>query len=216
MKQYIQELYTKQEFFTQAQEFFNQEGFIQLQEFFNQEIEEVKLALTSTNSIPQEAFSLNYSPLIHNKFELDTSNIANLKIESIELVEFFKSKTFEEYLEQLTGFSIQFTKTQVSKFNHKCFELIHDSKVTDTMLLDIYFFISKDEFEQEMGGHKVYTTFEEELFYINPTPNTLTCVFRDEELRTYTKYINSLAKEKEYIQIHTTFEILGSLEDDLL
>ncbi|MCH8519950.1 MAG: hypothetical protein LAT82_04320 [Nanoarchaeota archaeon] len=216
MKQYIQELYTKKEFFTQAQEFFNQEGFIQLQEFFNQEQKEVVSSLTSLNLIPQETFSLNYSPLIHKKFDLDYSKISNLKIESIELIEFFKSKTFEEYLEQLTGFSIQFTKTQISKFNHSCFELIHDSKVTDSMLLDIYFFITKDEFEQEMGGHKVYTTFEEELFYINPTHNSLTCVFRDEELRTYTKYINSLAKEKEYIQIHTTFEILGSLEEDLV
>lgn len=213
MKQHIQQLYKTEEFFEQAQQFFNQEGFIQLQEFFNSEQKEVQECFNTFLNIDDNIFEEEYSPLIHKKFEVKRQNVP---ISVLEYIEFFKSKTFEEYIEQLTGFSIQHTTTSISKFKHKCFELIHDSKLTDSMLIDIYFFISKDNFEQEEGGHKVYTTFDEELFYIQPTSNTLTCVFRDEELRTYTKYINSLAKDKEYIQIHSTFEILGSLEEDLV
>ncbi|MFT4244071.1 MAG: hypothetical protein ACMXYB_01305 [Candidatus Woesearchaeota archaeon] len=213
MKQHIQQLYKTEEFFEQAQQFFNQEGFIQLQEFFNSKEKEVKDCFSTFLNIDDNIFEEKYSPLIHRKFEMSPQNIP---LSILECIEFFKSKTFEEYLEQLTGFSIQHTKTSISKFKHKCFELIHDSKLTDSMLIDVYFFISKDDFEQEEGGHKVYTTFDEELFYIQPTSNTLTCVFRDEELRIYTKYINSLAKNKEYIQIHSTFEILGTLEEDLV
>ena len=213
MKQHIQQLYTSKEFFEQAQQFFNQEGYIQLQEFFNSQNSEVSEYFSSALELPLTLFTLDYAPLIHKKCILKKEKIPT---SILPFVEYFKSKSFEEFVEQLTGFSVEFQSSEVSSFTHSCFELIHDSKITNSMLLDIYFFISKDEFEQEEGGHKVYTTYNEEVFYITPTHNALTCVFRDEELRTYTKYINSLAKNKQYIQIHTTFEIVGDGEEELM
>ena len=213
MRQNIQDLYVKEEFFNQAQNFFNQEGFIQLQEFFkeNEIISHIKNF--TTDSEVQTLFQRHYSPLIENKHIFDISKTPS---NVLEFVEFFKSKSFMDYVEQLVGFFLQYNSCEISKFTHKCFELIHDSKITTSMLIDVYFFITKDEFESQFGGDKVYTTYEEELFYITPQNNTLTCVFRDEGLRQYTKYINSLAKDKVYIQIKCEFEILGSLEEDLI
>lgn len=214
MRQNIQDLYIKDDFFKQAQHFFNQEGFIQLQEFFKESsVTESALTFLSNSNEIQSLFQRHYSPLIENKYIFDSSKTPS---NVLEFVEFFKSKSFMDYVEQLVGFSLQYNSCEISKFTHKCFELIHDSKITTSMLIDVYFFITKDEFESQFGGDKVYTTYEEELFYITPQNNTLTCVFRDESLRQYTKYINSLAKDKEYIQIKCEFEILGSLEEDLI
>lgn len=214
MKHNIQELYTKEDFFKQAQEFFNQEGFIQLQEFFkeNSISKSTQTFLSKSNEI-QSLFVESYSPLIEHKYSFNSSKTPS---NVLEFVEFFKSKSFLEYIEQIVGFSLEFNSCEISKFTHKCFELIHDSKLTNSMLIDVYFFISNDVFESQFGGDKVYTTYSEELFYITPQNNTLTCVFRDESLRQYTKYINSLAKDKVYIQIHTTFEIIADLEEDLV
>jgi hypothetical protein len=206
----IQQLYSQKEFFAQAQEFFNQEGFIQLQDIFKHS-EELTTFQTQLLNFPN--FSNTYNPLIENK---QTTSIDSLPAQILPQIEYFKSKTFEQYIEQLVGFSLTLQAFEISKFSHKSFELLHDSKVTNSLLIDVYYFITQDEFESQYGGDKVYTTYSEELFYITPQNNTLTCVFRDDEMRVYTKYINSLAKNKSYIQIKTTFEIVGDIEEEVM
>ncbi|MFP4402297.1 MAG: hypothetical protein ACLFPL_03605 [Candidatus Nanoarchaeia archaeon] len=206
----IQKLYNQKEFFEQAQAFFNQEGFIQLQQFFE---ESNDLNTFTTQMIKSNNYSMFYNPLIEQKHLFNETNTPSSLLASIE---YFKSKTFEQYIEELVGFSLTLQRVEISKFTHKCFELLHDSKVADSMLIDVYYFITQDEFESEYGGDKVYTTYNEELFYITPQHNTLTCVFRDDEMRQYTKYINSLAKEKQYIQIKCVYEIQGSLDEELM
>lgn len=208
----IQELYTNEDFQKQAQEFFNTQAQIQLQQFVTEDsLKEFKNELLTNKTV----FKQRNQPLTH-KYESIPSISEDVPMSIQHGIEYFKSKQFQDFIEKIVGFDLELKEYEISKFSHKSFELIHDSKITNSLLIDIYFFITKDEFENTMGGQKVYTTFEEELFYLTPEHNTLTCVFRDEELRQYTKYINCLAKDKEYVQIKTTFEISDSIQDELI
>lgn len=205
-----QELYESSDFSNQAKEYFNEQGQIQLQQFFKEKsFEEFSKELLSKKT----KFTLYSNPLLHKYYNLDNKNSSLIIKNGIE---YFKSKQFQDYIQEIVGFTLDFKEIQISKFTHKCYELLHDSKVTHSLLIDIYFFITKDEFFDEYGGHKTYTTFDEELFYLTPQHNTLTCIFRDDEMREYTKYINCLAKNKEYVQIKCTFEISENLTEDLI
>lgn len=205
-----QELYEQKEFLEQAKEFFNNQAQIQLQDFFQgEEFDEFITKLIQSNDL----FEKKSNPLIFS-YEILNQTKAPILIQNG--IEYFKSKQFQDYVEKLLGFDLELKEFEISKFKHKSFELIHDSKIANSMLIDVYFFISKDSFEDNFGGYKTYTTFDEELFYLTPEHNTLTCVFRDDEMRQYTKYINCLAKDKEYIQVKTVFEIGENLTDDLI
>ena len=210
----IQELYIDPEFQKQAQEFFNSEGQIQLKDFFTPGSKEF-LEFTSTilsKKCARECFKEEYNPLSHKYKILDQKNTLAQSREH----EFFKSKTFQEIIEQTIGFDLQLVSSEISLFSHKSYELIHDEKITNSLLIDVYFFITHDEYNEFDGGHKVYTTFDEEIFYLTPEHNALTCVFRDEELRQYTKYINVNAKHKKYIQIKNTYEVVEGITQDLI
>lgn len=201
----ITSLYEKEEFQNDAKEYFNSHGHLQLQIFFSSDsVKEMQQLLL------QKKIKSNYDPLSHQYFEFEESNLKT------QIEEFFKSKTFQEVNEKITGFPLDFQKTEISLFKHKSYELILDSKITNSMVIEVYFFITLNDFENEDGGFKVYTTFDEEILYLNIVNNTMTYVFKDEELRQYTKYINSLAKNKEYIQIKTTYEIAENITDELL
>ena len=203
----INDHYTTKEFKEEASEFFNSQGQIQLQETFSESTLTIfKKALLEKN----ELFTKQSNPLMYSYKEL----VKDIPIEVSNGFEYFKSKQFQEFIEEITGFELELENISIRKFSHKSYELIHDSKITDSLLIDVYLFLSEDEFEDSMGGYKVYTTFEEELLYLTPKHNNLTCVFRDEKLRQYTKYINSLAKNKKYIEVKLSYEL--SVEDDLI
>lgn len=203
----INEHYITKEFKEQASEFFNSQGQIQLQDVFD---ESTLLSFKKILLRKNELFTLKSNPLMYSYDEL----IEDIPIEVSNGFEYFKSKQFQEFIEELTGFELELENISIKKFTHKSYELIHDSKITDSMLIDVYLFLSEDEFEDSMGGYKVYTTFDEELLYLTPKDNNLTCVFRDQKLRQYTKYINSLAKDKKYIEVKLSYELL--VEDDLI
>ena len=203
----INPTYTTEKFLLQAQEFFNTENYIQLQHFFDSSIDTFCSKLLEN----PKYFYNNSHPLTHNYHSLQ---LKNCDIEILNGLEFFKSKLFEHYIKQLIGFELELKNISISRFEHKNYELLHDSKLTTSLDIDVYLFLCVDEFTPEMGGYKVYTTFDEEILYLNIIHNTLTCIFKDEELRQYTKYINTLAKDKKYIEIKLSYEI--NEEDELL
>lgn len=203
----INEHYTTKEFTQQASEFFNSQGQIQLQDIFD---ESTFSAFRNELIETKKLFSQKSNPLIYSFDEL----ISDVPVGVLNGVEYLKSKQFQEYIESILGFSLDFQELTIRKFKHKSYELIHDSKITDSLLIDVYLFLTIDEFDENTGGQKVYTTFDEELLYLTPQDNVLTCVFRDEQLRQYTKYINSFAKDKQYIEVKLTYEI--SVEDEMI
>lgn len=211
----INELYITKEFKEQASEFFNTQYQILLQDVFNDNDSSISsfLSMLVKSKLSNTMFYEDSNPLTHYYKSL---NVASLNDTNINIeVEFFKSRQFQEFIEQIIGFELQLKELSIRAFAHKSYELIHDSKVSSDSYIDVYFFLSNDIFSQEMGGYKVYTTYDEELFYLTPQHNTLICIFRDSELRQYTKYINSLAKDNEYIEIKLIYEI-SDIENELL
>ena len=72
--------------------------------------------------------------------------------------------------------------------------------------LNVIFDIS-DDWNKACGGVLTYTTKEEEVFYVEPSFNSLTILYKPKEVMKYLKYINNKCENKKIIRFEMEFEI---------
>jgi Rps23 Pro-64 3,4-dihydroxylase Tpa1-like proline 4-hydroxylase len=197
MNEKINKTYIKKEIIDEMRNFFENEGFIQLNSFFNQNY--IKKIF---NSILHENFIENYKPLFFRYYEI--KEIYNFEI--IKLYEFFKSKEFIEYIEEILNFEIENPKVSIRKYSHRNYTLLNDKLINKEDKINIIFDLTKD-WKDNYGGILTYLTKEEEILYLEPQFNTLTIIFQPTELMKYLKYINNFSKDKQIIRFEIEYDI---------
>lgn len=198
----INDFYTSKKMISEMSEYFEEEGFIQL----NDILDETEIKKTKEIILKQK-FIEEYKPMMFKKKTLDTKNLFNL--ETIKLVEYFKSKEFLEYIEEITNFELNLNKIEINLYGQSDFIIIND-KVKREETIEVIYDIS-DKYKETYGGKLTYITKEEELIYLEPTFNTLTILYKAEELMKYLKYINNKAKTNKILRIEISFTMAEEL-----
>ena len=194
----ISKMYRNREIISQMQEFFEREGFIQISEFFEDELQSIR------DGFLKQKFIHEYKPELYSWSVLDEEKCT--KFELREFFEFFKSKDFMTYLEEVLGFSLNFVDLRVAKYTWKDFTLLNDRLVNDDYI-EMYFDLS-DYLNKEDGGTLVYTTRAEEVFYLETAFNTLTCLYKPKEYMKYLKYLNNKTQGKYILRIEARFVLV--------
>ncbi|MFW5704853.1 MAG: hypothetical protein ACOCXG_03330 [Nanoarchaeota archaeon] len=197
----INPIYTQEETLKEMQEYFEEEASISLVAFLNDKLKEIYPKLEDSHWI------LRKNPLSVRRYKLPEKNISDIKL--LNFIEFFKSKDFIEFLDKITGFQLRLLNLGIYKYNHRCFTTLgHKHKDRET--IEVIYDLTKT-WNQNSGGTLTYATKQADLFYLSPTFNTLTILFKPEDVMSYLKYINNLAEENKILRIEMSFEIL---EDD--
>lgn len=199
----INSTYLKEEVIMEMKEFFESEGFIQLNDFF-----EKKWIVETKNILLKCEFILDYKPILYRRKSLEIKNQFNLNV--ILLTEYFKSKEFLNYLEEITQFELEFSELKVNVYTYSDFTLLNDKNKRDECL-DVIFDLS-DDFNENMGGRLTYIVKDEEVFYLDPLFNTLTVLYKSEEVMKYLKYINNRAKNNKILRFEISFNFASELE----
>lgn len=196
----INKAYFEKELQKEMQDFFTENVFLQLHSFLDKESISFKDALNKS-----KYFERKYSPLLESK------SILNLKeefsIDILRFVEYFKSKEFIRFLEDIIDFSLQIKEFSVVCYGHKDFVLLNDISTQDDDCIEVIFDLS-DEWNEAYGGTQTYTTKEEELLHLEPLFNSLTILYKPEDVMKYLKYINSRAKDKKILRVEMKFDIV--------
>ena len=177
---------------------FTQNGFLQLNNFLTENFEEFRL------NVEKEKLLEIYEPLFCKKKILDLKNI--YKLELIKVIEFFKSKEFLNFIEDITEFDLNLSKFEVNIYSHKDFIILNDKTPVSENISLIYDL--SDEFSEFMGGTLTYTTKQEEIFYLEPTFNSLSIFYDPIEVMKYLKYINNKSGNKKILRIEMEFSMI--------
>lgn len=194
----IIDIYKKEKLKEEMQQFFLSEGFIQLTDFLKGDIVNIKSKILKSN------FNQVYNPMIMRKKDLLEKEIFDVDI--LKFLEFFKSKEFREYIENITGFELELKDFNLNMYENKDYALLHDSLKTKEDYIEVIYDMS-DFIAEGAGGVLTYTTKEEEVFYLEPTFNSLTIIFKPEDIMKYLKYINNKAKDKKILRVEMRFEL---------
>jgi hypothetical protein len=200
MSNLINKGYLGKELQTEMQDFFSENVFLQLTQFMQEEHDLFKKALFDSKH-----FKKIYNPVIESKEVLDLTQEFNIDV--IKYIEFFRSKEFIHFLEEIVDFSLQIKNLKIVKYSHKDFVLLSDLKKENDDVLEVFFDIS-DDWNEKYGGTQTYTTKEEEILHLEPQYNTLTILYKPEEVMKYLKYINHRAEKKEIVRVEIQFEII--------
>ncbi|MEC8338997.1 MAG: hypothetical protein VXZ40_00100 [Nanoarchaeota archaeon] len=197
----INKAYLGDELKKEMQDFFNENVFLQLNEFLDKEHNTFRKALlTSTN------FKKVYNPLLESKSVLNLKEEFSINI--LRFVEYFKSKEFIAFLEDVVEFSLQVRDVSIVFYEQKDFKLLSDLDTgAQEDYLEIIYDLS-DEWDESYGGIQTYTTKEEEILHLEPQYNTLTILYKPEEVMKYLKYINSRSKDKKILRVEMKFDIV--------
>ncbi len=195
----INKEYSKSEIMNQMQNFFEKEAFIQLDSFFNLDIKKLNQSLDNLK------FNEVYNPM---KFKFEEVNLKKLDEKNYfkQIEFFFKSEIFKKFIIQISQFNLELKEIKLKKYSQSDFTIINDEEKEDDSI-DIYFDLS-NSFEDKMGGILTYSTKEEELFYLKPTFNNLTILFKPDEVIKYLKYINCMAKNKSILRFELKFKFI--------
>ena len=150
----VNKIYQNKETFEEMQNFFNQQGFIQLNNFFIDDMNKIK------SKLYKEKFIQIYKPLELKKQELDIKKVIDFDL--IKFIEYFKSKEFLKFIEELTNFELNIKNIKINKYSHKDFIILND-KIKNEDQIDILFDLTED-WKKKAGGVLTYTTKEEEVF----------------------------------------------------
>jgi hypothetical protein len=191
----INEIYDNKKVLDEMNGFFTENGFIQLNEFLNSGFKEFRENIESENLIEV------YEPLFCRKKMLDMKNV--YKLELIRIIEFFKSKQFLDFVEEITEFDLILSKFEVNIYSHKDFIILNDETKRDETVSLVYDL--SDSFSEFMGGTLTYTTKEEEIFYLEPSYNSLAIFYDPIEVMKYLKYINNKSHGLKIIRIEMEF-----------
>ena len=200
----INKINTNSETYEEMQYFFENEGFIQLTDFFENDIKIIKSKIENSNSK-----KIHFSKIERWK-EINFKE--NYDLDIIKLIEFLKSKEFIKFLENITQFELQITNINCSMYELGDFRELNDKIKSKEDSIEVYFDMS-DEIEEEMGGTLVYTSKDEEIFYLNPMFNTMTILYKSTEIMKYLEKINSKAKNRKIVRVEMRLEQADSLID---
>ncbi len=198
----LNKFYTTKDTIKEMKDYFENEGFIQLNDILNK-----NYAKKVKEIILKQNFICEYKPMFHKRKILNTKNLFDL--ETIKLIEYFKSKEFLEYIEEITDFDLSLNKLELCVYEHKDFIILND-KTTREDTIEVIYDIS-DKYKENFGGKLTYVSEEEELVYLEPTFNTLTILYKAEELKKYLKYINNNAKTNKIVRIEISFNMIEEL-----
>ncbi len=195
----ISEVYKQKEVLEAMRENMQHEGVLQLGNFLNEEENK-----TLIKQILKESFILDYKALEHSRNTLPLSKITNYEV--LSFFEFFRSKNFIEYIEDIVESELQIETFKICLYRHKDFILLHDKQERSDSL-DIIFDLTQT-WNEAAGGILTYVNQEEEIFYLSPAYNSLTILFRNEEYMRYLKYINHLAEKDIILRIEISMRFV--------
>lgn len=198
----INEEYTSRKTVLEMADFFEEEGFLQLNEFLeNKYAKNIRKLLIEQNYIEEN------KPMSFKKKTLETKNLFELEI--IKFIEYFRSKEFIEYIEQVTNFELNISEIKINLYERGSYTLLNDKNKREETL-EVIFDLS-DNFTDKMGGKLKYLTNEEEILYLSPSFNTLTITYKSEDVMKYLKYINNLAKENKILRVEISFNFIEEM-----
>lgn len=198
----INNMYIGNKISEEMQEFFQNEGFLQLTSFL-----EKKQIMVIEKILKKKKFELKCNPMQEKKSELNLKGLYDFEI--ISFIEFFKSKYFLNFIEKLTGFELIMTDIKVSKYKQSDFTILHDKLKKKDDQIKVIFDLS-DDWDEKNGGILTFTTKREEIFYLEPSFNSLNIIYNSGEIISYLKYINNLAKDKKIIRVELEFDFVDS------
>lgn len=193
----INKTYTNSQVKEEMQTYFLENAFISLPDFSNENLIELKKSILKFN------LKENYKPLELKMRRVNLKECFDTTI--LEFIEYFKSVEFLEYVESVTDLELEFDSIQLNVYSHKDFIILSD-KQEKKERLNVIFDIS-DEWDSEFGGILTYTTKEEEVFYVEPSFNSLTILYKPNEVMKYLKYINNLSENKKIIRFELEFKV---------
>lgn len=191
----INNIYLKKKVVSEMEEFFNDNGFIQLNDILTENYKEFRDSIVSENLIEV------YEPLICKKKTLNLKEI--YKLEIIRIIEFFKSKEFLEFIEDVTDFELVMESLEINVYSKGDFTSLEDDNKSEENLIIIYDL--SDEFTEKMGGVLTFMTDEEEVFCLDPSYNSLSIFFNPIEVTKYLKEINEVASSLNLIRVEMKF-----------
>lgn len=194
----INKIYTDKNVFEEMKKTISEELVIALPQFFENKLDIIKEKLKKT------PFITKYKPLEHKYQELELTQVYDIDL--IQFVEFFKSKEFLQFIEDMTDFDLRISSVHIRKYTHTDFVLLSDNQKNDDCF-DITFDLS-DKFSTKMGGMCVYATNEEEILYLSPASNILTILYKSPSIKKYLKYLNARAKGLEMYRVEITAEFI--------
>ncbi len=192
----ISKLYKQREIIDEMETFVEQEGFIQLNDFLD--IDLVKIREKILNSKLIEV----HEPLTMRRKELNLKEVFD--VELLKLIEYFKNKEFLEFVEEISDTELNLKDLKVCVYEHRDFIILND-KTKREDCLEVVFDIS-DIFNREMGGILTYLTKMEEVFYLEPAFNSMTMLFKSEEIMKYLKYINNKSENRKIVRFEISFD----------
>ncbi len=203
----INKIYEREETKKEMQNFFLDEGFIQFKDFLN--LDEMENFLKSpkdiSNFLNKNLFIKKYIPDKYSYKEYNFNGEFNLEI--LKLLEFFKSKNFIKYLEEISDFDLIFKSINLRMYEKGDYTLLHDEELRNDDYLELIYDLS-DELEDDEGGILTYVTKFEEVFYLSSFFNSLTIVYRSSDLMSYLKYMNHKSKNKKIIRFEIKYDFL--------
>ncbi len=181
----------------EIKQFFNQEGFIQLTNFFiNENLNEIKNIIKKQSFKKIKNINSNYSKLIIQN---------NFQFEIIQLIEFFKSKDFIKFIENIVNISLQIKEIKLKKMEINSFENEKENQILED-IIEITYDLS-DFWDEEFSGLSIYSQNNEDVFYLEPIFNSLTILFRPSSIEKKVNKINKKAKNKNILKIELQLEI---------
>lgn len=193
----INKTYNDNKVKSEMQNYFLENAFISLASFCEDNLDELIYSILKEKKIE------NYKPLELRRKEIKLSDCFAPEI--LKFSEYFKSIKFLEYLESVTDLDLKFKSIELNIYSHKDFIILCD-KQEKTEGLNVIFDIS-DDWNKDCGGILTYTTKEEEVFYVEPSFNSLTILYKPKEVMKYLKYINNKSGNKKIIRFEIEFEV---------
>lgn len=194
----INEVYLNSEIKSDMIEFFTQNGFIQLNNFLDKKFIEFKLNLMN------EKFIQVSKEGTYKKKNLNLKEV--YKFEIIEIIEFFKSKQFIEFIEDITECDIFLSNLEVNMYG--CDDFVNfDNEPKREDIISIIFDMSDDWDEKQNEGVLSYVTGDEEIFYLDPSANTLSIMYKPQDVTRYLRKIQGNTENRKILRVEMDFSI---------
>lgn len=192
----INPVYKKSNLKNEMQDFFDKESFLQLTNFFTINLNKIKFIILDQKFTKHVSLNAFFETLILKN---------NFQFEIIQLVEFFKSNEFRLFLEEITNLPLSFKSLQINKYSKNSFQNKDYNKLNQDVL-EIYYDLS-DLWNEKYSGFTIFSTLNENIFYLEPIFNSLTILFRSSLVDKQIEKINNFAKNKNILRLEVQFEI---------
>lgn len=179
----INKVYLDENVLKSMGEFFSENGFLVLSDFFEKECyEQTETSLESSGE----------RKIIPDKYSYG-------ELESAE------SEEVHSFIRKIAGEEDLKFKTEVKKFGHRDFTLLHDSETVGERY-EFFIFVC-DEWDSEWGGMKVYAdSSDSDPLVFLPIGNTFCLVRKGEDMGSFIKYINNHAGENKFVLVEGNSE----------